>query len=260
VDIIVCIKQVPDLQQIRIKKETREAVTEGVPFLFGEMDKNALEEAVKIKEKSGGKVTVLSIGSQKLRDTVKEALAAGADEARIMVDAAYDTLDSGPKVSLLAAAIRKIGQFDLIFLGEGSADNYSGQTGPRLAHTLKLPLLSYVKQFEASNGMARAVRNMEQSLETVEAKMPAVVTITSGINQPRIPSLMQILRASKKPIIEWKPADIGVAVDLPSQRQISVVSNLAPVEQRKGIILEGAVEENLDTLVNSLVKEGVLRS
>lgn len=259
-EIIVCIKQVPDLQQIRIKKETREAVTEGVPFVFGDMDKNALEEAIKIREKAGGKVTVLSIGSPKLRDTIKEALAMGADEARIMIDPTYDALDSGPKTALLAAAIKKIGQFDLILLGEGSADNYSGQTGPRLAQTLNLPLLSYVKQLEAANGVAKAMRNMEQALETVEAKMPAVVTITSGINTPRIPSLMQILRASKKPIVEWKPADVGVAPEVPALKQIAVMSNLAPVEQRKGIILEGSQEENLDTFVNSLVKEGVLRS
>ncbi len=259
-DIIVCLKQVPDLQQIRIKKETREAVTEGVPFVFGDMDKNALEEAVKIKEKAGGKVTVISVGSPRLRDTIKEALAAGADEARIMVDPSYDTLDSGAKVALLTAAIQKMGPFDLILLGEGSADNYSGQTGPRLALTLNLPLLSYVKQFEASNGVARAVRNMEQSLDTVETRLPAVVTVTSGINTPRIPSLMQILRASKKPIVEWKPADVAVSLDAVAQKQVAVISNLAPVEQRKGVILEGSQEENLDTLVNSLVKEGVLRS
>jgi len=259
-EIIVCIKQVPDLQQIRIKKETREAVTEGVPFVFGDMDKNALEEAIRIKEKGGGKVTVLSIGSLKLRDTIKEALAMGADEARIMIDPGYDTLDSGPKTALLAAAIKKIAQFDLILLGEGSADNYSGQTGPRLAQILGLPLLSYVKQLETANGVAKAMRNMEQALETVEARTPAVVTITSGINTPRIPSLMQILRASKKPIVEWKPADVGVAPEALALKQIAVISNLAPVEQRKGIILEGAQEENLDTFVNSLVREGVLRS
>ena len=81
-DLIVCLKQVPDLQQIRIKKDTREAVTEGVPFVFGDMDKNALEEAIKIKEKSGGTVTVVSIGTPKLRDTIKEALAVGADLVR----------------------------------------------------------------------------------------------------------------------------------------------------------------------------------
>ena len=223
-DLIVCLKQVPDLQQIRIKKETREPVTEGVPLVFGEMDKNALEEAVKIKEKSGGTVSVLSIGSLKLRDTIKEALAAGADQAFLMIDPGYDNLDSGPKVALLAAAIRKIGKFDLILLGEGSADNYSGQTGPRLAQLLGLPLLSYVKQLEPGSGTIKAVRNMEQYMETVEASLPAVITVTSGINQPRIPSLMQILRASKKPMTEFKPADIGVNPEQVNQRQTVIAS------------------------------------
>jgi electron transfer flavoprotein beta subunit len=259
-DLIICLKQVPDLQQIRIKRETREPVTEGVPLIFGEMDKNALEEAVKIKEKSGGTVSVLSIGSPKLRDTIKEALAAGADQAFIMVEPGYDNLDSGPKAALLAAAIRKISKFDLILLGEGSADNYSGQTGPRLAQLLGLPLLSYVKQLEPGNGTIKAVRNMEQYMETVEARLPAVVTVTSGINQPRIPSLMQILRASKKPITEFKPADIGVNPEQVNQRQTVIASNLAPIEQRQMVILEGAKEENLDTIVNALVKEGVVRS
>jgi electron transfer flavoprotein beta subunit len=259
-DLIVCLKQVPDLQQIRIKKETREPVTEGVPLVFGEMDKNALEEAVKIKEKSGGTVTVLSIGSLKLKDTIKEALAAGADQAYLMIDPGYDNLDSGPKAELLAAAVRKIGKFDLILLGEGSADNYSGQTGPRLAQLLGLPLLSYVKQLEPGNGKVKAVRNMEQYMETVESELPAIVTVTSGINQPRIPSLMQILKAAKKPITELKPADIGVNPEQVNRKQTVLVSNLAPVEQRQMVILEGAKEENLDTVVNALVKEGLLRS
>ncbi len=259
-DFIVCLKQVVDLQQIRIKKDTREAVTEGIPFVFGEMDKNALEEAVKIKDKLGGKVTVLSAGSPKLKDTIKEALAAGADQAFIVTDPQYDSLDSGPKAALLAAAIRKIGQFDLLMLGEGSADNYSGQTGPRLAQLLGLPLVSYVKQMEVAGGSVRAVRNMEQHLETVEAKLPAVVTVTSGINQPRIPSLMQILKASKKPLVEWKAADLGLSDSQVKSSQLTVLSNLAPVEQRKMMILEGGTDENLDTLINSLVKDGVLRS
>ena len=259
-DLIVCLKQVPDLQQIRIKRETREAVTEGVPFVFGEMDKNALEEAIKIKEKLGGKVTALSIGSPKLRDTIKEALAAGADQAFLMIDPQFDNLDSAAKAALLAGAVRKMGQFDLIFLAEGSADNYSGQTGPRLARLLNLPFVNYVKQVEPGTGTLRAVRNMEGHFETVEARLPAVIAVTSGINQPRIPSLMQILRASKKPITELKPADVLANPSQVSEKQVVMVSNLAPVEQRKMVVLEGATDDNITSLVNSLVKEGVLRS
>lgn len=106
-ELIVCLKQVVDLQQIRVKKETREAVTEGLPFVFGDMDKNALEEAVKIKEKAGGRVTALSVGSPKLRDTVKEALAVGADQAFIIVDPQFDNLDAGQKPGFWRKPFRK---------------------------------------------------------------------------------------------------------------------------------------------------------
>jgi electron transfer flavoprotein beta subunit len=99
-EIIVCMKQVVDLQQIRIKRDTREVVTEGAPFVFGDMDKNALEEAVKIKEKIGGKVTVVSIGSPKLKDTIKEALASGADQAFVLLDPGYDTVDASVKAKI----------------------------------------------------------------------------------------------------------------------------------------------------------------
>lgn len=257
-ELIVCLKQVVDLQQIRVKKETREAVTEGLPFVFGDMDKNALEEAVKIKEKAGGRVTALSVGSPKLRDTVKEALAVGADQAFIIVDPQFDNLDAGPKARILAKAIQKIGQFDLILLGEGSADNYSGQTGPRLAELLDLPLVSYVKQLELAGNRLKAVRNVEQYFEVVEAQLPAIVAVTSGINQPRIPSLSQILRASKKPLVEWKATDIGVSTEELAEKQVLAVSNVAPVEQRKMVVFEGGQDENINNLVNSLIKEGVL--
>ncbi len=257
-DIIVCLKQVVDLQQIRIKKETREPVTEGVPFLFGDMDRNALEEAVRIKEKLGGKVTALSMGSPKLRDTIKDALAGGADEAVILIDSLFDNLDSRGKALVLAKAIQKIGRYDLILLAEGSTDSYSGQTGPRLAELLDLPAITYVKQVEFADSKVKAVRSVEECFEVVEAQLPALITVTSGINDPRIPSLAQILRASRKPLREWKSSDIGVSASELGEKQIKVLSNLAPVEQRRMVIFEGDVEQNINSLVNSLIMEGVL--
>jgi electron transfer flavoprotein beta subunit len=257
-ELVVCMKQVVDLQQIRIKRDTREAVTEGLPFVLGDMDKNALEEAVKIKEAVGGKVTALSIGSPKLKDTIKEALAVGADQAFVFLDPRYETIDASAKATILAKAIQKIGQYDLIFLGEGSADNYSGQTGPRLAQLLALPLISYAKKVELVEGGIRVVKDEEQYFEVVEARLPVVVTVTSGINQPRIPSLAQILRASKKPLTEWKLADVGLTTEHIEQKQVIVTSNLAPVEQRKLVILEGASDENIGKLLDNMVREGVL--
>lgn len=256
-DCIVCLKQIVDLQQIRIKRDTHEPVLEGLPLIFGDMDKNALEEAVKVKEKKGGKVIALSAGSAKLKDTIKDALARGADEAVILTDPLFDGLDSEVKAEVLAKAIQKIGKFDLIFLGEGSTDNYSGQLGARLAEILNVPAITYVNQLEVADSKIKATRNMEESFEVVEAQLPALITVTSEINQPRIPSLMQILKAAKKPMQEWKSADIGVAADKLAERQTQVVSNLAPLLQRKNVLFEGPLDQNVDNLVNSLIKEGV---
>jgi electron transfer flavoprotein beta subunit len=259
-DIIVCIKQNVDMKQIRIKKDTREAVLEGLPLLFGDMDKNALEEAVRIKEKAGsGKVTALALGSAKLKDTIKDALAAGADEAVILIDPLFNTLDAGGKARVLAAAIRKIGKFDVLMVGEGSTDNYSGQVGSRLAELLDLPALTYVKQLEFANGKMKATRNMEESFEVVESGLPVLVAVTSGINEPRIPSLMQILKAARKPLQEWNTAALSMSAADLGQNEVNLLSNLAPVELRKKIVYEGKIEENVDNLVNSLIKEGVLR-
>lgn len=257
-DLIVCLKQIVDLQQIRIKKETGEPVLEGLPLLFGDMDRNALEEAGRIREKEGGKVIALSVGSAKLRDTIKDALAGGADEAFILIDPLFSNLDSKRTAQVLAKAIQKIGQYDLILLGEGSTDNYSGQVGSRLAELLDLPAITYVRQLEHTDSKVTAVRSMEECFEVVEAQLPALITVTSGINDPRIPSLMQILRASKKPVQEWASSNIGLTAEDLGEVEIRVVSNRAPLEERKRVIFEGEIDENIDNLVNSLLKEGVL--
>jgi electron transfer flavoprotein beta subunit len=259
-DIIVCMKQNVDMKQIRIKKETGEPVLEGLPFLFGDMDKNALEEAVKIKEKAGGgKVIALVMGSPKLKDTIKDALACGADEGVMLIDPLFGALDSRAKAMVLAKAIQKISKFDAVIIGEGSTDNYSGQFGPRLAEILDLPEITYVKQLEFAAGSVKATRNMEESLEVVESGLPVLITVTSGINTPRIPSLMQILKASKKPMQEWNAAALGVSAADLGTPEIKVLSNLAPPEQRKKVIWEGKPEENVANLIGALQKEGILK-
>jgi len=258
-NIIVCMKQVPDLQQIRIKE--RKPVLEGVPLIFGDMDKNALEEAVRIKEKMGtGKITVLALGPAKLKDTVKEALAIGADEAVLLTDPAFAGSDSMATAKALAKAIQKIGGYDLILCGEGSTDNYSGQVGPRLAEILDLPQITYVRELEVADGKIKAVRNMEESFEVVEADLPAVVTVAAEINTPRLASLKQILQAARKPVQTWTPADLGLTGDEVGVKgtAVEVLSNLAPEMARKQIIFKGELDEVIGNLVDALTKEGVL--
>lgn len=254
-DIIVCMKQVVDLQQIRIKRETREPVLEGAPFIFGQFEKNALEEAVRLKEKQGGKVTALALGNAKLKDLIIEALAMGADEAAILTDPAFAGGGSASTAQLLAAAVRKIGKFDLILMGEGSADNYSGQVTSRLAELLDLPQITYVRELKVEGNRIRATRDLEDALEVVEAELPVVVSATSELNTPRLPPLTAILRASKKPIKNMTPADLGLSASAPV---VKTLSNLAPEQERRQVLFEGDADKTVDELIKALQKEGAL--
>lgn len=257
--IIVCMKQVVDLEQIRIKPDTRQPVVEGLPVMLGDFDKCALEEAVRIKEKHGGKVTVVAAGSPKLKNTIKEALAIGADEAIILIDPAFQGSDTMGSARLLAKAIEKIGEYDLVLLGEGSMDNYSGQVPPRLAELLGLPQVSFVREIEILEGIVRVGRDLEDAVEVVEIDLPALVSVTSELNTPRLPPLSAILKAGRKPLHEWGPDEVGI-----TDREvgtaasvIEVLSNLAPSQDRKGVIFEDE-EEGVVELVKALEREGLL--
>ncbi len=254
-DIIVCLKQVPDLQQIRIKREAREPVLEGAPFVFGAFEKNALEGAVRLKEKHGGKIVALALGNAKLKETIIEALAMGADEAVLLTDAAFAGGGSAGTANALAAAIRKIGKYDLVLMGEGSADNYSGLVIGRVAELLDLPQITFVRELSVEGNRLRATRDLEDALEVVEADLPVVVSVTSELNTPRLPPLPAILKASKKPIAVWSPADLGIT---PSASVVSTLSNLAPEQERKQVLFEGDAANAVEELVKALGKEGVI--
>jgi electron transfer flavoprotein beta subunit len=259
VNIIVCMKQIIDLEQIRIKAETRQPVVEGLPVLFGDFEKCALEEAVRIKETHGGKVTALAAGSPKLKDTIKEALAIGADEAVILIDPAFQDSDAMGSARLLAKAIQKVGEYDLIMLGEGSADNYSGQVPPRIAELLGLPQVAFVREVEVLDNGLRVVRDLENALEVIEVDLPAVISVTGELNTPRLPPLSAILKAGRKPLHVWGPDGVGVTADEvgPAASVIEVLSNLAPIQDRKEIIFEDE-EEGVVELTKALEQEGVL--
>jgi electron transfer flavoprotein beta subunit len=264
VRIIVCMKQIIDLEKIRIKADTREPVLEGLPVRFGDFEKNALEEAVRIKEKHGDvQITAVAVGSPKLKDTIKEALAIGADEAIILTDPLFGGSDTMGSARTLAKVIQKIGEYDLILLGEGSTDEHSGQVPSRLAELLGLPQVTYAREIEVLEGKRlRAVRDLEDALVVAEVNLPAVVSVTGEINQPRLPPLTAILKASRKPTKTWGPNDIGVtAAEVgASASKITVLSNLAPAMERKQVLFEGEVGETVDALFKALDREGVLAS
>ncbi len=256
-DIVVCVKTNPDLQMVRIKN--REAVTEAVPYKLGDLEKNALEAAVQLRGAAGGKVTALCLaeGNRKAAESIKEALAMGADEAVVVDDPALAAPDQAAVAAALAAAVKKIGACDLLLLGEGSTDNYTGQVGPRVAELLALPQIGYARKVEAAGAGVRCERSMDDMIETLEAPLPAVVTVVSEINEPTIPGLMQIMKAKSKPLQVWSLADIGLdtAAVAPGRE---VVSNLAEEQDRKHVMFEGSAAEQADAFVNALINEGVL--
>jgi electron transfer flavoprotein beta subunit len=255
VDIVVCVKTNPDLQMVRIKD--REAVTEAVPYKIGDLEKNALEAAVVLRDAVGGKVVALCLaeGDRKAAEGIKVALAMGADEAVVIDDPALAAPDQAAVAAALAAAVKKLDACDLLLLGEGSTDNYTGQVGPRLAELLGVPQIGYARKVEAADGVVRCERSMDDMLETLEAPLPAVVTVVSEINEPRIPGLMQIMKAKSKPLQVWSLADLGI----PAPEAVrEVVSNLAEEQDRKHILFEGSAAEQADAFVDALIREGVL--
>lgn len=193
-DIIVCIKQIYDLGQIMVDTATKHPITEGVARKISDFDKNALEEALRIKEKHGGTVLALIGGT---KEAAKEALAMGADEA-VIYSADSDSLGTA---TILAEIIHKM-KHDLILCGEASIDEFSFQIGPRLAQALGIPVLTYARKMELKDNEVVVERNLENRYEVAKARLPALVTVTKEINEPRIPTLLQILGASKKKITE----------------------------------------------------------
>ena len=253
-NIIACVKQTVDLQQVRINR-AREPVLENIPLTIGNIDKNALEEGIRLRERQGGKVVVLSAGSEPLGETIKEALAMGADEAVLVVDPALDRAGSAVTAEVLARAVKKAGEYDLILLGEGSSDNYSGQVGPRLAELLDLPQVTFVKSLEVEGNKLKAVRNLEDCLEVVEVELPAVVTVMSEINEARIPSVIQILKAARKPKLELGLSELDLAASSFPQ-QVETLSNLAPEQNRKRIMFDEDLESAVANLVRALITDG----
>ena len=248
-NIVVAMKQIPDLQQVRIRN--RQPVFEDVPLTLGNIDKNALEAGVALKEAADAKLIVVSAGNEELEDTIKEALAAGADEAFLVTDDGLDSIASDTSASLIAAAIKKIDDVGVILFGEGSGDNYSGQVASRVAEILGLPEVGYAKAIELDGNKVKIVRSLEDCEEHIEVELPVVITVVSEINEARIPAVTQILKAGKKPKEVVTPDDLGIA--LAAKPIITTLNNLAPESERKGIVVK-----SVDELVKALSSEGLI--
>ena len=248
-NIVVAMKQIPDLQQIRIRD--RQPIFEDVPLTLGSIDKNALEAAVQIKEQQDAQVTVLSVGDENVEDTIKEAMAAGADQCYLVLDDELKDAESSVTATILAAALQQMeNKPDLILFGEGSGDNYSGQVGSRVAAILDLPQVGFASSIVVEDGRATITRSLENSEEVVEVSLPAVVTVMADINEPRIPSVSQILKAGRKPKEIVEPDELDASIEA---GKIDTISNLAPETERKRIVVK-----SVDELIQALSSEALI--
>ena len=262
--IAVLVKAAIDPNMLRTDPKGRVLVDE-IPIAISEYDKNAVEAAVQLKEKHGGKVTAISVltwgpiakRKRELEQVLREALAMGADEAHAVVDEA--TIAGLPFTTLqvLASLINKLGPFDLIITGEASMDMISSQIAPGLSSILGIPAITYARSIELVNGRLKATRDLEDRLEVVEADLPAIVSVTGEANKPRIPTLLQIRRAFAKPLRTYTLGELGIKVEKPiTMGDIRVIA-----VKRKNILLEGDnLEEIAEKLVEKLVEEGILKA
>jgi electron transfer flavoprotein beta subunit len=252
--IAVLVKMAPDVGQLKIDPATQAPKMDGLPWKVSDFDKNAIEAAVKLKEKGQAtKVTAYTFnGGANVLNLIKEPLAMGCDEA--VVISGPDT-DGIGIARVLAEAIKKDGA-DLVFAGEVSIDRVAGEVGPRVAALLGMPSLVNTQEVHGIEGGAlKATRDGDPG-ETVLVPLPCAATFNDEANHPRLPALMAILQAGKKPIRQVKTADLGIQ-DAQLARRMAMTGNKAPKQERKGILFSGA--DAAEQLVAALRKEGVVQ-
>ena len=251
--IAVCVKHAIDEAELKVDAGGTPQFA-GAASKMSTFDKNAVEEALRLKGTHSGDVTLLTVGTAEAKKTMKEALAMGADRG-VLVAVDPMSIDTGRTAELLAASAKKAGPFDLVLCSEGSSDIYSGLVPPMLGELLGLPYVGYAKKIEVTGQSAKVERSLEDSVEVVEASLPLVVSIVSEINEPRYPTLIQIMQAGKKPIEEVTPESI-----LPGSKPATpqFVGMKAQAMARKKLVFEGPPEETAKKLVDALASEGVI--
>ena len=209
-EIVVCVKQVPDTTEVKIDPQTNTLIRQGVPSIVNPFDKNAVEAALQLKEKHGGKVTVISMGPPQAKEALNECVAMGADAAILISDRAFGGADTLATSYTLAAAIRKLGTYDVILCGKQAIDGDTAQVGPEVAEHLGISQVTYAAKIEVEGDTARVEREHEDGYEVIEAKLPVLLTTVKSINEPRYPTVKGTMRANRAEIPVWTVADLEV--------------------------------------------------
>ena len=258
--IAVCIKQVADTEaRLRVADDGRWIDEQGLPFVINESDTYALEEALQLAERGSGEVVVFSLGGERVREALRKALALGAARAVHLSDAAFEGGDAAATARSLAAAIARE-EFDLVLTGSQSDDAGFGSTGSMIAGHLGWPHAWLVMGLEVEEGgtSARVTREMEAGMnEIFRLRLPAVIEVQAGLNQPRYASLKGIMGAKRKPLDEVSPGDLGLDAGEvgAAGSALEVVSVFVPEGDQEAQIIEGEPAEAARVLVDKLRKE-----
>ena len=265
-NIIVCVKQVPDpeipLAKFRIDPEAKRVIPpEGIPPVTSPFDEQAVEAALRIKEQHESKITVVTIGSGSAGDVVKHALSMGADEGVVISDEAFEGSDSFSTAHILTKAMEKIGEYDLILCGRQAADWDAGAVGSLIAENLGLPIVTFARKIEAINGTVRVERVLLEGYEVIELVPPAVITVSNELGQPRLPSGWGIISAARKQIPTWSAGDLNVEASLvgAGSTRSELLKLFIPVHERNCQIIGGeSVAEAAVNLALKLRQDGVI--
>jgi len=253
--ILVCVKQVPDTNEVKIDPIKGTLIREGVPSILNPDDANALEAALAIKDTEPNvTVSVLTMGPPQASEMLRECLAMGADDAYLLSDRAFGGADTWSTSNTLAAGIRKIGDLDIIFAGRQAIDGDTAQVGSQTAQRLNVPVVTYVQDIELQGDKVIVQRQMEDGYELIEVATPCLLTAVKELNEPRYMSIYNIVDACKKEITVWGHEDINLSPEncglkaSPTQ----VFRSFTPPSKGKGEMLNGTVKEMGISLISKL--------
>ena len=263
--IIVCAKQVPDTNEIKIDPVKKTLIREGVPSILNHDDANALEEALKIKDEyPDTHITVITMGPPQAKDLLMECIAMGADEGILASDRALGGSDTWATSNALSAVVDKIGDYDLIFAGRQAIDGDTAQVGPQMAEKLQLPQVTYVEDFKIDKDMKTITvkRALEDGYELIKIKTPCMLTAIKELNTPRYMSIGGIFDATKAEIPTMGAAELGVNPDTEVGLEASptnVYRSFTPAPKGKGIMIEGDSDKELaDKLLVGLKSKHII--
>jgi electron transfer flavoprotein beta subunit len=260
-NIIVLVKQVPDTSEVKINRETNTLIRDGVPSIINPYDRYAIEEALRLREKHGGKVTAVTMGPPQAAEALKEAVSLGVDEVVLLSDRAFAGADTWATSYALSQGIRKVGEYDLVIAGKQAIDGDTAQVGPETADMLDIPFVAYIRKIEqVEGGKMVAERLMDEGYDIVETSLPALITVVKEINEPRVPSLKGKMKAKNLKITAWTAKDISADEDKLGLKgsPTQVVRIFPPAPRGKREILTGSIEEQAATVVRNLKEQSLI--